>query len=329
MISALDSVDDMVPCIERGADDYLTKPVDFALLKARVNASLERMRLREREYGRYFGPELARQILRNPQLIQEAREADVSVMFCDIRGFSRISERLDPAITVRWLSDVMAELTACVRRQHGVPVNYIGDELVAMWGAPEERDDHAVLACRAAFEILERLRAISGRWQKIIGEPTQVGIGINSGVAQVGNTGSSVKVVYGPLGNTVNLASRLQGATKYLGAQLLVTGGTQARLNGEFLSRRLCQVRAINIKAPVALYELLADGAAGVPLIDRYETALMHFEAQELPQAAALVSQLLVEHPQDGPSLLLMSRVVERLLRKGEDFSPVWDLPGK
>ncbi len=329
MISALDSVEDMVPCIERGADDYLTKPVDFALLKARVTASLERMRLREREYGRYFGPELARQILRNPQLIQEAREADVSVMFCDIRGFSRISERLDPSLTVRWLSDVMAELTACVRRQHGVPVNYIGDELVAMWGAPEEREDHASLACRAAFEMIVRLPEISGRWQKVIGEETSFGIGINSGVAQVGNTGSSVKVVYGPLGNTVNLASRLQGATKYLGAQLLATGNTQARLNGEFLSRRLCQVRAINIKEPVQLFELLAPGTARAALIDRYETALAHFEAQELPQAAALLSQLLVEHPQDGPSLLLMSRVVERLLRKDDDFSPVWDLPGK
>lgn len=329
MISALDSVDDMVPCIERGADDYLTKPVDFALLKARVNASLERMRLREREYGRYFGPELARQILRNPQLIQEAREADVTVLFCDIRGFSRISEQLDPSLTVRWLSDVMAELTACVRRHHGVPVNYIGDELVAMWGAPEERGDHATLACRAAFEMLARRGEISGRWQEVVGEATDFGIGINSGIAQVGNTGSSVKVVYGPLGNTVNLASRMQGATKYLGAQLLVTGNTQRRLNGEFPSRKLCQVRAINIKEPVELYELLPPDKQPARLVERYEAALAHFEGQQLPQAAAMLSQLLVEHPQDGPSLLLMSRVVDRLLRREEAFSPVWELPGK
>lgn len=328
MISALDSVDDMVPCIECGADDYLTKPVDFALLKARVGASLERMRLREREYGRYFGPELARQILRNPQLIQEAREADVTVLFCDIRGFSRISEQLDPSLTVRWLSDVMAELTACVRRHHGVPVNYIGDELVAMWGAPEERDDHAQLACRAAFEMIGRREEISERWQPVVGEATDFGIGINSGVAQVGNTGSSVKVVYGPLGNTVNLASRMQGATKYLGAQLLVTGNTQRRLNGEFMSRKLCQVRAINIKEPVELYELLPPHKPA-KLVERYEAALAHFEGQQLPQAAAMLSQLLVEHPQDGPALLLMSRVVDRLLRREEAFSPVWELPGK
>jgi adenylate cyclase len=329
MISALDSVDDMVPCIERGADDYLTKPVDFALLKARVSASLERMRLREREYGQYFGPELARQILRNPQLIQEARQADVTVLFCDIRGFSRISEQLDPSLTVRWLSDVMAELTACVRRQHGVPVNYIGDELVAMWGAPEERNDHAQLACRAAFEMLGRRAKISDRWQGVIGDATDFGIGINSGIAQVGNTGSSVKVVYGPLGNTVNLASRMQGATKYLGAQLLVTGNTQRRLNGEFASRKLCQVRAKNIQEPIELYELLTPDRQPARLVERYEAALTHFEGQQMPQAAAMLSQLLVEHPQDGPALLLMSRVVDRLLRREEAFSPVWDLPGK
>ena len=97
----------MIPCIESGADDYLVKPVDFALLKARVNASLERIRLREREFGQFFSPEIARIVMRNPEIVREGRDADVTVLFCDIRGFSRISEHLAPADTVRWLSDVM------------------------------------------------------------------------------------------------------------------------------------------------------------------------------------------------------------------------------
>ena len=247
MISALDAVADMVPCIEAGAEDYLTKPVDFSLLKARVNASLERMRLREQEFGRHFTPQLARHLLRNPDLVREGRDVDVTVLFCDIRGFSGVSERLGPAETVRWLGDVMAVLSDCVLSHQGVLVDYIGDELMAMWGAPQEIDNHAELACRAAFDMLARLPELNQRWQPVIEAETDLGIGLNSGVARVGNTGSIRKFKYGPLGNAVNLASRVQGATKYLGSRLLMTGGTQQRLDAHFPSRRLCQVRVVNI----------------------------------------------------------------------------------
>lgn len=330
MISALDSVADMVPCIEFGADDYLAKPVDFALLRARVNSSLERMRLREREFAQFFTPEVARHLVRNPELIREGRDADVTVLFSDVRGFSRIAERLKPSETVRWLSDIMSEFADCVRRHRGVLVNFIGDELVAMWGAPEELPNHAELACRAAFDIVARLPELNARWREIVGDITEVGIGLNSGIAQVGNTGSSDKLVYGPLGNTVNLASRIQGATKHLGTRLLVSGSTHARLQGGVSARRLCQVRVMNINEPVDLYELLAPDQSRVPnLKERYEQALTHFEHQQFPQAAAVLGNLLVDDPHDGPSLLLMSRVVERLLHPNERFDPVWDLPGK
>ncbi len=330
MISALDSVADMVPCIEFGADDYLAKPVDFALLRARVNSSLERMRLREREFAQFFTPEVARHLVRNPDLIREGRDADVTVLFSDVRGFSRITERLKPSETVRWLSDIMAEFSECVRAHRGVLVNFIGDELMAMWGAPEELPNHAELACRAAFDIVARLPELNARWRETVGDLTDVGIGLNSGIAQVGNTGSSVKLVYGPLGNTVNLASRIQGATKHLGTRLLVSGNTHARLQGGVPARRLCQVRVMNIHEPVDLYELLPPDQAGVPnLKERYEHALAHYEQQQFPQAAAVLGNLLVDDPHDGPSLLLMSRVVERLLHPNERFDPVWDLPGK
>ena len=303
MISALDSVEDMIPCIESGADDYLVKPVDFALLKARVNASLERIRLREREFGQFFSPEIARLVMRNPQIVREGRDADVSVLFCDIRRFSRISERLAPAETVRWLSDVMDQFTQCVRGHGGVPVNYIGDELMAMWGAPEEVPHHAELACRAAYEILQRLPDINERWRPVVNDETTVGIGINSGMARVGDTGAGHKFNYGPLGGNVNLASRVQGATKYLKTPLLITGGTYDKLNGQFQARRLCQVRVVNINEPVELYEVLSENDPRVDgLKERYESALEHFEKQELPQAAAILGNLLVDDPHDGPS---------------------------
>ncbi|MBL8851031.1 MAG: response regulator [Planctomycetaceae bacterium] len=330
MVSALDSVSDVAPCIEYGADDYLTKPVEFTLLRARVNSSLERARLREREFGQFFTPEVARLLLRNPELIREGREAEVTVLFCDIRGFSRISEKLAPSVTVAWLSDVMAELSECVLQHSGVLVDYIGDELMAMWGAPTELPNHAALACAAASDMLERLPVINQRWQETIKEVTDVGIGLNSGVSRVGNTGSTQKFKYGPLGSAVNLASRIQGATKYLGSRLLVTGHTMRLIAGQFSSRRLCQVRMVNIHEPVELFEIHAvQNEVACRLARKYERALEHFEQRRLPDAAAVLGELLVEHPHDGPSLLLMSRVVDALLHQSQPPELVWQLPGK
>ena len=133
---------------------------------------------------------------------------------------------------------------------------------------------------------------------------------------------------YLPLGANVNLASRVQGATKYLKTRLLITGSTYDQLNGQFQARRLCQVRVININEPVELYEVLTDHSPH-GLKERYESALQHFEKQELPQAAAILGKLLVDDPHDGPSLLLMSRVVDGLLHRDDEFDPVWVLPGK
>ena len=205
------------------------------------------------QFEQFFTPELARQLARQPDLLQ-GRDAEVTILFCDIRGFSRISERLGPAQTVAWISDVMGTLSDCVRAQGGVLVDYIGDELMAMWGAPEEQPDHARRACRAALDMLARLPELNERWQAVLKEPMDIGIGINTGPARVGNTGSQHKFKYGPLGNTVNLASRVQGATKYLKCRLLITGATQAKLDQSFATRRLCRVRVVNIAEPVALY---------------------------------------------------------------------------
>src|SRR5690606_8209955 len=108
--------------------------------------SLEKKRLREREFSQFFPKEIARQVALNPEILDEGREADVSVLFCDIRGFSGISEKLPPAEMVRWVRDVMEVLSNCVIDHQGVLVDYIGDELVAMWGAPTAQPDHAELA---------------------------------------------------------------------------------------------------------------------------------------------------------------------------------------
>lgn len=290
----------------------------------------ERVALASRiQFEQFFTPELSRQLAAHPDLLQ-GRDCEVTLLFCDIRGFSRISERLGPARTVEWVGDVMELLSECVIAQRGVLVDYIGDELLAMWGAPEEQPGHACHACRAALEMLAQLPQLNDRWQSVLGEPLDLGIGVNTGTARVGNTGSRRKFKYGPLGNTVNLASRIQGATKYLKARLLASDTTQRRLDHTFARRRLCTVELIGIAETVNLYELVPAGQIDWPGLQvGYEKALEEFEKRNYRVAARLLGNLLNDYPEDGPALLLMSRVIRHLVDEPVPFTAVWKLPGK
>src|SRR5437762_9902858 len=128
---------------------------------------------------------------------------------------------------------------------------------MALWGAPDDQPEHARRACQAALAMFESLPQMNERWQPTLQEPLALGIGVNSGSAQVGNVGSRIKFKYGALGNTVNLASRVQGATKHMKAGLLITEATRALLDDGYATRRLCQVRVVNIEQPVTLFELV------------------------------------------------------------------------
>jgi adenylate cyclase len=277
----------------------------------------------------FFTSELARQLELQPDLLK-GKDTDVSILVADIRGFSRICERLGTARTFDWIRDMLGALSACVMARHGVLVDYIGDELMAMWGAPVEQPDHAELACRAALDMLQDLPDLNQRWAPVIGEAVDIGIGVNSGLARVGNVGSNRKFKYGPLGNTVNLASRVQGATKYLLTKALMTGATRTRVGADFQARRLCRARVVNIGEPVELYELLPSDQTGAYALQRpYERALLEFEAARFREAARLLGKALADGPNDGPSLVLMTRTLECLVSPPEPFDPVWTLPGK
>src|SRR5207248_5474126 len=158
----------------------------------------EQVALRQRvQFERFCTPELSRQLLDKPELL-DGRMAEVTVLFCDIRGFSRITERLGPSRTIEWTGDVLGAMSECVRDEQGVLVDYVGDELMAMWGAPEPQPDQAVRASRAALAMLETLPALNERWHTELGRDMAIGGGVNSGPAQVGNTGSRFKFKHGP-----------------------------------------------------------------------------------------------------------------------------------
>ncbi len=275
----------------------------------------------------FFTVDLARQIAEHPELL-EGQDAEITVLFCDIRGFSRISERLGPTWTVHWINNVMGTLSDCVLDHKGVLVDYIGDMLMAMWGAPEARPDHAVLACRAAIDMVGLLPELNARWEPTLGEPMNLGVGLNTGMARVGNIGSHRKFKYGPLGNTVNVASRVEGLNRHLKTRLLVSEATHVRLEGAFPSRRLGLVKVNNIAEPVEIYELATPDRVGWDTLKRdYESALVNFEAGAFLEAARTLGALLPDHPEDGLSLVLMSRVVACMVDP-ESFSRVFIPPG-
>ena len=177
------------------------------------------------QFEQFFTPQLADELEEDPELL-EGRDADITLVFADIRGFSAISEKLGPELTMTLIQDAMGTLSECVLDYDGVLVDYLGDELMAMWGAPIAQSDHAELACRAANKMMAVMPEISERWQDKLGRQMQLGIGINSGIARVGNTGSRQKFKYGPLEipSTSPVESKAQpstwGSTAYSQAAL-------------------------------------------------------------------------------------------------------------
>jgi adenylate cyclase len=293
----------------------------------------------EEQFEQFFGKELAEELQARPDLLA-GRQADVTLLFCDVRGYSRVSARLGPVETVAWINDVMTELSDCVRRHEGVVVDYMGDEMFAMWGAPKPQSDQAVRAVRAALEMRQVLEELRARWNQRLGEVMDVGIGINSGSASVGNTGSRSKFKYGPLGNSVNVASRVQGATKYLHCPLLATAQTRDLLGDQlvlrpaqaegsgFIARRVVRTRLVNIPEPIDLYELApASGPDAANFFIASEIALGALESGDFEDAICLAGELIRKYPGDGPLRLILARAAAVLA--GGTFDPVWEPPGK
>jgi adenylate cyclase len=318
------------------------RPLDAQLvqvLAAAVGAGLARREMefeaarRYVQFEQFFSPELARQLDIDPSLL-EGREREVTILVSDIRGFSRMAEKLGPHDTCQLMNDVLERLTQQIQEQGGVVVDYVGDGIMAMWNAPVEQPDHGARACRAALAMQAELPSLNEKWQKRIPAPLGLGIGINTGPALVGNTGCPRKFKYGPLGHTVNLASRVEGATKQIYVPTLITGSTHAQIQGAFATRRLCQVRVVGIQGTVDLHEL--HSAVHEPEWQRrrnlYEEALSLFEKKEWTECCRTLTPMLTagqEGRWDLPTLSLIGRAIECLKSSPATFDPVVTLTGK
>jgi class 3 adenylate cyclase len=173
----------------------------------------------------------------------------------------------------------------------GTLIDYYGDGLAAMWNAPLDQPRHVPLACQTALAMQEALASLSDRWEHLLAAPLALGVGIHTGPAQVGNIGSSRQHKYGPRGTTVNLASRLEQATKRVEMPIIVTQDVVSQLTGEAIEYRVCQAQLAGIEQPIALFALLPPHADSETLaaVARYEKALVNFELGDFEEAKTLL----------------------------------------
>jgi len=233
--SALDELDSVVKCIELGAEDYLTKPVNAVLLRARVGSSIEKKRLHdvERELINKFATREVADDLRTSGFSLGGKFVDAAALFCDIRSFTSIVEALTPAETIELLNDYYLLMMDAIGSEGGVVNQMVGDGLMAIFGAPIPRPDFRPRAVRAARQMVE-LVDLFNREQETLGKvKIRIGVGIASGRVIAGYTGTEHRATYTCVGDTVNLAARLESHTKVVGQPILIDEETRDGLDGE------------------------------------------------------------------------------------------------
>jgi adenylate cyclase len=231
---------------------------EFGDVAKAVNAMAVGLSERERvksAFARYVSHQVMDSILDSKTDIIAGDRRRISVLFCDIRGFTTISEGLPPEKVVQLLNEYFERMVEVVFRNNGTLDKFIGDGMMVIFGAPEDDPYQEEHALKAAIEMQEELRALAEKW-KHEGVSLRVGIGINSGPAIVGNIGSSRRMEYTAIGDTVNLASRLESATKELGVGILISEYTHNALRGSFRFRSMGSVHVKGRVDPVLTYSL-------------------------------------------------------------------------
>ena len=230
--SSLEGVAHVARCIELGADDYLRKPVNPVLLKARINSSLEKKRLRElqKEMVRRFATSEVADDLQQSGFALGGRRVQCTVMFSDIRGFTSLVESQPPEETIELLNAYYALMFDAISGHGGVVNQMIGDGLMAIFGAPLPLVDAPLAAVRSALDMQEMIEMFNLERVALEKEPIHIGIGIASGEVVAGYTGTQQRATYTCIGDTVNLAARLEAHTKVAGRGILLDGDTQQAL---------------------------------------------------------------------------------------------------
>lgn len=259
--SSLDELDSVVRCLEMGAEDYLAKPVNPVLLTARINSSLEKKRLRDQQrelIGKFATKEVAEDLLTSGFSLG-GQYVDASAMFCDIRSFTTIAEALDPAETIELLNDYYTLMMDAINGEGGIVNQMVGDGLMAIFGAPLPRDDHRQAAVLAARQMTELIRLFNEEQTASGKVQIQIGVGVASGQVIAGYTGTHHRATYTCVGDTVNVAARLESHTKELNRPILIDEQTRLGLDDDIAVEPQGELFVKGKTEPVTVYAVLVD----------------------------------------------------------------------
>ncbi|MDR3557398.1 MAG: adenylate/guanylate cyclase domain-containing protein [Syntrophobacteraceae bacterium] len=271
----------------------------------------------------YLSHAVIERILEDPSHLKLGGERkELSIFFLDLQGFSTISERLDPESLTRLLNLVLSDMTDIILEEDGTLDKYEGDAIIAFWNAPADQPDHARRACRAALRCQEKIRERREEYERIAGSPVRMRIGINTGAVVVGNMGSTQRFDYTVLGDAANLASRLEGANKFFGTDIMISGETWQRTSNSFAGRRLGSIRVVGRATPVEVFELT--GRVPDTDHDAFHRALACCLEKKWEQAL----ELFESRPRDPVSKLYADRC-RALLEGPGDWDTIWNLVDK
>jgi adenylate cyclase len=325
---------------ERGVIVPLAAPLGSLLViavlvisTALVSEGREKAQLR-RAFAHYVSGELVDRILADPQRVRLGGERrELSVLFSDIRGFSNFSEQMEPEALSGFLNEYLTPMTRIVLEKGGMLDKYIGDAVMAVFGAPLEMADHTAAMCQVALEMQTVLGQLRVGWQARGLPPIEIGVGLNAGPMSVGNMGSEMRFDYTVMGDAVNLASRLEGLTKEYRCAILCGPRVPELAGPGFVFREVDFVRVKGRGGALRVYELLGtrDNCRMAPEDLRlYAQALSEFRLRNWGSAELLLAELLARHPQDGPAQVLAARTRAMAAEPPEaDWDGVYDQRNK
>ncbi len=265
-------------------------------------------------FSRYVDPSVVNQLVSNPELVRLGGERKVlSVLFSDIANFTGVSEKLPPEELVAHLNEYLTSMTEVVFKHAGTLDKYIGDAIIAFWGAPIELKDHAYRTCQAAIEMTKRLDELHAKWKAENKPLLNFRIGVNSGEMIVGNVGGRDRFDYTVIGDNVNLASRLESANKMYRTRILLSEYTYELVEDRVFARQLDLIVVKGKTKPVKVFELLSDDIDGVTdekrkLVDLYCTGLAKYRNREWGIAAEFFEKALSIDSSDYPSEMYLER---------------------
>jgi adenylate cyclase len=300
-------------------------------LRYRVGREEERSREIRRTFEHFVAKPVVEQMLRRPGDVQLGGERrEITVLFSDIRGFTNLSEKRQPQEVMTLLNEYFTPMTQSVLDAGGTLDKFMGDAVMALFGAPLDQPDHAHWACRAALAMRRDLVRLNAGWQARgtlgPGQKIGIGIGLNSGPVAVGNVGSNQVFGYTAIGDNVNLGSRLEGLNKKYGTEAIVSEATAQAARSVFLFRELDCVRVKGKKEPVAIFELVGEIAQATDRdrqrAERSAEGLAAYRARDFAAAEAVFAALVEQDVEDHAAALLLVRC-RRL--QAEPPGPEWD----